>query len=464
MDDKTKSVGTEHMAGRGDEYTSRRPGSVVDDPTRGQTSPRRTTTVRPESTPSTSGEDSPDVRTREIRSEIERTREDMSETVNAIQERLSPRHVVSEAVEGVKSAAGETVRSVADSEPVQYARANPVPSAMIGIGLIGAAWLAFSDTESRRSRYRRVASSADWQAGSERQDEDYYRARRFAAAGASSEPGSRYRTAAYDPDLRGSYEPWQRSTGWSAGRLQRMLEQNPLLLGATTALIGAVIGVAIPETQRENQLMGQARDSVVSGVQDTVRETVNKVQSATSEVIEKVAGEGAAAPGQPGEPGQAGQSGRSAQGGRGPPVAGLSHSRCRAEPRYFHDEILDERALRPADPHTSRRQWTKPSRPLRRRSHRISASSSRASSSSSTTGRNNRRARSLLRIPAMTPPRPGCGGAQGRRPAAASDASSGRIHPPPEVLKSCHRQGTSSKPWSWRVMDMGRLRYIPGDR
>jgi hypothetical protein len=313
MDDKTKSVGTEHIAGRGDEYTGRRPGSVVDDPVRGQTSPRRTT-PRPRSTPGASGEDSPDVRTREIRSEIERTREDMSETVNAIQERLSPRHVVSEAVEGVKHAAGETVRSVADSEPVQYARANPVPSAMIGIGLIGAAWLAFSDTQSRRSRYRRVASSADWQgAGFSREDEGNYRAPRFGAAGDSSDPGSGYRTAAYDSDLRGSSVPWQRPTGWSAGRLQRMLEQNPLLLGATTALIGAVIGVAIPETQRENQLMGQARDSVVSGVQDTVRETVNKVQSATSEVIDKVAGEGAAASAQPGQPGQAGQAGRSAQ-------------------------------------------------------------------------------------------------------------------------------------------------------
>jgi hypothetical protein len=314
MDDKAKGLGNEQMSGRGDEHTGRRPGSVVDDPVRGQTAPRRTGTIRPGAT----DEEQPDARTREIRSEIERTREDLSETVNAIQERLSPSHVVSEAVEGVKSAASEKVRSVADSEPIQYARANPVPTAMIGIGLVGVAWLAFSDRESQRYRYRyrRPASSTGWQGDrAYRGEDDYYRAQRFAAA-ERSDAGAGYTASPYDYDERIGYRPGQRSTGWSAGGLKRMLEQNPLLVGATTALVGAMVGVAIPETERENQLMGEARDSVVSGVQETVKDTVSKVQNATTEVIEKVAGEGTGAAGQSGQARQPGPSGRSGASGQ----------------------------------------------------------------------------------------------------------------------------------------------------
>ena len=81
-------------------------------------------------------------RTREIRTEIEQTREDLSETVNAIQDRLQPSTLASNAVDSVKDAARERFRDFADAETVQYVRANPMPTAMIGIGLAGLAWLA----------------------------------------------------------------------------------------------------------------------------------------------------------------------------------------------------------------------------------------------------------------------------------------------------------------------------------
>ena len=92
-------------------------------------------------------------RTREIRAEIEQTREDLSETVNAIQDRLQPSTLASNAVDSVKDAARERFRDIADTETVQYVRANPMPTAMIGIGLAGLAWLAFGrETQDTRSR------------------------------------------------------------------------------------------------------------------------------------------------------------------------------------------------------------------------------------------------------------------------------------------------------------------------
>jgi hypothetical protein len=318
MDDKTKRVGAEQMSGRGDDYLSgrgdeypdRQTGSVADHSGR-DSAARRTRTGRPGGT---SDDESPDVRVREIRSEIKRTREDMSETVNAIQERLSPRHMVSEAVEGVKTAATDTVRSVAESEPIQYARANPIPLTMLGVGVVGAAWLALGGRNSRPSGYRRPASSTDWRRGGPYpSDEHTYGAQRLATAadGSDSESGYTTRNMSYQSDLR-RLQAGQHSGEWSSGRVTRILELNPLLVGATTALIGAMIGMALPETERENELMGQARDSVVSGVQETVRDTVTKVKDATTEVIGKVTGDtpdSASHSGQSAQPGQDGQYG-----------------------------------------------------------------------------------------------------------------------------------------------------------
>ena len=100
----------------------------------------------------TAEEDSPEVRTHEIRAEIEQTREDMSETVNAIQERLRPGAIAARTAETVKQAAVETVREVADSDSVQYVRANPIPTVMVGVGIAGLAWLATRGNNGRSSR------------------------------------------------------------------------------------------------------------------------------------------------------------------------------------------------------------------------------------------------------------------------------------------------------------------------
>src|SRR5688500_18879409 len=76
-------------------------------------------------------------RTRHIRADIEQTREDLCDTVNATQDRLHPSTLASNAVDSVKDAARERLRDIADTETVQYVRANPMPTAMIGVGLAG---------------------------------------------------------------------------------------------------------------------------------------------------------------------------------------------------------------------------------------------------------------------------------------------------------------------------------------
>lgn len=66
-------------------------------------------------------------------------------------------------------------------------------------------------------------------------------------------------------------------------QLQMLLLDNPLAVGAIAAAIGAAVGLAIPETPQEHQLMGQARDALLDRAGTAAQDTLQKVQQVASE-------------------------------------------------------------------------------------------------------------------------------------------------------------------------------------
>jgi hypothetical protein len=297
MDEQNPRLTAERVSGRVDEGTTGSDTTAVD--------PRTPESMRPYPTPpGPSGYTSAtEPRTREIRAEIEQTREQMSETVDAIQERLRPGQLAANAAESVKQAARERVRDVAESDSVQYVRANPMPAAMIGIGIAGLAWLAFGGNEPRRYRGRSLGPFRDW---NRRFADDRQRERTYSAyssygtangytpglSSAESDTHFPYSMENEGPRDRGSramdadMTRAARDTGVRAQQAaRRTWEDNPLLVGAASALLGAIVGAAIPETEREHELMGEARDNLVDSVQETVREKVSQVQEAATNAV-----------------------------------------------------------------------------------------------------------------------------------------------------------------------------------
>jgi hypothetical protein len=77
------------------------------------------------------------------------------------------------------------------------------------------------------------------------------------------------------------------STGRRAqSQLQRMLVENPLLVGAGALALGAAFGMALPETEREQEMMGQARDAVVDRAQQFVGDAADRVQARASGIAD----------------------------------------------------------------------------------------------------------------------------------------------------------------------------------
>jgi hypothetical protein len=208
--------------------------------------------------PSDAGLPSPADDPEQIRAVMAQTRAEMSETIDAIQARLSPQHLMQEAKDTVRDATVGRVKDMMTSatdkaadlaedvqggarEAVDYVKQNPIPAALIGAGI---AWLLMRTSTSH-------AGPA------------YSRQRQYGGRGGR----------VYGQD-----------------RFQRWMRENPLAVGAAALAVGAAVGLSAPATDAENAWLGEARDGLVERVQDVAKDTVTEATQAVKSVSQAVDG------------------------------------------------------------------------------------------------------------------------------------------------------------------------------
>ncbi len=67
-------------------------------------------------------------------------------------------------------------------------------------------------------------------------------------------------------------------------QVQRSLEENPLIFGGVALAIGAMVGLALPQTRRENELVGQWRDEIVHSAQEVAQDALQRAEHVIEEV------------------------------------------------------------------------------------------------------------------------------------------------------------------------------------
>jgi ElaB/YqjD/DUF883 family membrane-anchored ribosome-binding protein len=224
-------------------------------------------------------------RTAEIRSDIERTRADMSETIDAIQDRLRPSTLASQAKDTVRDATVGKVKQMASSARERFSgsrdytsgngvveriREHPLPAALAAASI---AYIAFSGT--RRPQMRRAIYGTTRGADPHVMETEISTDVDFNAG-----YDTRYGTAGDE----GRRERVRQAAQRTRTGLQRFVNDNPLAAAGIAAAVGATIGMALPETERENELMGEARDEVVNRARDAARDTAERVQDAAQRV------------------------------------------------------------------------------------------------------------------------------------------------------------------------------------
>lgn len=147
-----------------------------------------------------------------------------------------------DAAGAVASRAQETATSVAGK-----VRENPWPSLLIGAG---ATWLAI-DAVRGNSSDRPSRASGRGRGANER--------------GGVGQAVSKVAEA-----------------GRAAGeQIEEFVRERPLLAGAATLGLGVAVGMAMPSSVTENEMLGQARDSVVRRARDVAKGTAQKMRDVT---------------------------------------------------------------------------------------------------------------------------------------------------------------------------------------
>jgi ElaB/YqjD/DUF883 family membrane-anchored ribosome-binding protein len=244
----------------------------------------------------------------EIEREIERTRERMSNHIDALGDKLNPENLKQQAKEAISGKAQDVVANVGDqarmtgSRVIDFITENPLPVAAVTLGAI---WL-FSmrrggGSEVSGDRMARFAYTGperrepDGRPGLGRRLVDRAGSMRETVTEAASHAGERAgELKERAGELKERVQERAGGLGSSAkerardarGGLERMMEENPLMIAAGAAVIGLALGMLVPESEKERQLLGSKRDQLVDRVQETASRVKDVAVEAGREVQE----------------------------------------------------------------------------------------------------------------------------------------------------------------------------------
>lgn len=231
-----------------------------------------------------------------LRLELARTRAQMSETVYTLQSRANSDYIKHQTAEQVKnSGLGRTISE------------NPVPTALTGAGVVGLAWLIASGKsqdegygprqqslpqghyrEPYRQEYPYGSPTGYDYGGSEggqsRAGESAEQARQRASevGGRAQERAGQAGEQAREQAERAQAQA-QEQAQRAKGGFEQALQENPLAVGLAAIGIGAAVGLAIPSTAKENELMGETRDKLANRAQRQAQEASQRAQRVAQE-------------------------------------------------------------------------------------------------------------------------------------------------------------------------------------
>ena len=250
----------------------------------------------------------------DIERQIEETRARMSENIDELGDRLSPDNLKQEAKSAIRHVAQDAVSNVGEQARrtgwrlVDVIRENPLPVIAVGAGVT---WLltqrSHSDVSGNRmARYadtgpdRRQGDS--WQHGSGikgRVDEAVSGVKETVSEAAS---GIKQRAG----ELAGDVDELRTRAGQRVGKfrgqasrqtrrvktnLEHAAKENPLIVAIGATIAGLALGLLLPGTERENEMMGSTRDQLMDRAEKTAERVKDAAAEAGHEVKETVKAE-----------------------------------------------------------------------------------------------------------------------------------------------------------------------------
>ena len=254
----------------------------------------------------------------EIESDIRETRNRMDATLDELGNRLTPRSLLNSALDWWETPESGNQGNVAVKKAVvtvaRQARRHPMPALLIGSGI---AWLVSEsmdhDDESevdearvRRSRYsgyrsaerpsklheaKEAASSA---IGTVKEKATAVKEKASELGGKMHETTDRISDQAHEAmergkttarkvkaELKDTYE-------MSTEKFSQACDEYPLAVGLSFAALGALVGLIIPRTRKEDELMGERSDHMIQEAKEKGEELLESGKVVGERVLEAV--------------------------------------------------------------------------------------------------------------------------------------------------------------------------------
>ncbi|MBX9751224.1 MAG: DUF3618 domain-containing protein [Roseococcus sp.] len=259
-----------------------------------------------------------------IEEDVERARATVSDTLDALRGKLAPGQIVEELVDGMADFARGSGGASFARNLGGAVRDNPLPVLLIGAGL---GWLMLANGGAGQGTPARRDSSSRFYPYGEEQPSGTSEAVEK-TSGAAGEVASSVGAAVGDAASRvgdaasrlGSYVEDAASrvadagsklingakesgasvtdgaaaAGRSAASTTReawssasgLLENQPLLVGLLGVAVGAALGAALPRTQTEDELLGEAADAATARVREFASGTAEQLRAAAGEHLD----------------------------------------------------------------------------------------------------------------------------------------------------------------------------------
>jgi Protein of unknown function (DUF3618) len=266
----------------------------------------------------------------EIKSNIRRTRDRLDDTLEDLNERLSPRALINDVLNWFESRGihqpgtrSEDALNRGYRNVVRYVKENPIPSLLIGTGI---AWLilrpenghptehvdpdsradddllAFSSPEAaetgtalfEKSQNSGIASTLKEKAGQAQEAlssasetlKDKMADIGSGVHGMAVSGGRAVAEGIRQGRRVGSdaTQNLQKSYAYSGDRFQEAVEEYPLAIAVGFLGVGLLTGLLLPRTRPEDKLVGEKSDQLIDQVKETGKETLEKAKTVAQQV------------------------------------------------------------------------------------------------------------------------------------------------------------------------------------
>ena len=246
--------------------------------------------------------------------EIDQTRAAMNKTLDSLERKLTPGQLLDECLRFVGKSGTEIGASLG-----RAVKENPIPVLLTATGI---AWMVMSPGRRSHATVYDYTGDVDYAP-----ENDEYEEFMSDEPGASDKPGALSRMAdkvksgaskarsqlgssthairdtvnSTSATVKDSVnrttdsvkETFNRTTNLAQTQAKRaregfnsLLEEQPLILGALGIALGAAIGAALPSTEQEDHLMGEARDKTLNKVKESGAQTFERARETVKKTAE----------------------------------------------------------------------------------------------------------------------------------------------------------------------------------